>query len=219
MLHFKGKSLFNSKPIISILAGVTEPSRNRKTGAVIQQYILLDDVKPTELSLEQSQSICGACPLQPKLGGGCYVLRHQDSLAVFKSGSRKHLDERLIQGRPVRLGADGDPTAIPFEEYEILIKNAGLILGYTHNWRECDIRWQKILKASVETEQDYEEAKDLGWHTFRIRPTKESPAKAKETVCLYESDLRQCISCRLCSKPMDIVVTAHGSRKSKIKFN
>lgn len=216
MLHAKCNSLFNGQPIKSVLAGITAPSQNRKTGPVIQQYILNDsDTLPYNYDRNQAESVCGDCPLHPTANGGCYVLRFKGAAAVAKSTPPK-LNLYHLSGRVLRLGAEGDPTAIPFDEYEQLFKEVRVVLGYTHQWRNCDPRWKPYLKASVESEAAAKEAQELGWSTFRIRATEAGQPMKGEAVCRYESNRETCLECKLCSKSVNIVVTAHGANTNKI---
>lgn len=218
MLHFKCKSLFNGQPIKSILTGVVNASANSKTGPVVQQYILPDTTTPPyAMSKTEAESVCGSCPLHPTASGGCYVQRHQGSRAVAKT-TYPDLNPAYLTGRVVRLGADGDPTSLPFDSYAQIFKEARAILGYTHNWRDCDPRWRQWLKASVESEEAAKEARELGWSTFRIRPAKDSPTMPREVVCRNETHGETCLECKLCANFVNIVVTAHGVGKHKIQY-
>ena len=131
MQFYQGPSAINGRPIISVFAGMVIPSANVKTGPVIQQFILSDEgVAPHQINSEQSEAICGSCPLQPSKSGGCYVTRFRSSYQVFKQLSKyPEFKATRLRGRVMRLGADGDPTAIPFDYYAPVFKNSKVIIG------------------------------------------------------------------------------------------
>jgi hypothetical protein len=59
---YKGPSRIDGAPIV-VLA--TYSNRNTKTGAVVQTYILREDINPLEASKTGADaSICGTCPLR-----------------------------------------------------------------------------------------------------------------------------------------------------------
>jgi hypothetical protein len=59
---YKGPSRIDGAPIV-VLA--TYSNRNSKTGAVVQTYILREDINPLEASKTGADaSICGTCPLR-----------------------------------------------------------------------------------------------------------------------------------------------------------
>jgi len=56
---YNGPSLLDGQPIVVI---ATYSNRNRKTGHVVQTYILLRDINPLEASKTGADySICGDC--------------------------------------------------------------------------------------------------------------------------------------------------------------
>ena len=90
---YNGPSLLDGKPIVVI---ATYSNRNRKTGAVLQTYILRSDINPLEASKTGADfSICGSCPMRGEVttdparkiakGRRCYVNLGQGVLIVFKA--------------------------------------------------------------------------------------------------------------------------------------
>jgi hypothetical protein len=84
---------------------------------MIQCWILREDVDPVSAERTgQDASVCGDCALR---GNGCYVLLHQAPLQVWRAYHagcyppfhKRH--EHLFLGREVRIGAYGDPAAVP----------------------------------------------------------------------------------------------------------
>ena len=61
---YRGPSLLDGSPIVAI---ATYSARNRKTGAMVQTYIIRDDMDPVTASRTGADAaICGACPLRGK---------------------------------------------------------------------------------------------------------------------------------------------------------
>jgi len=61
---YDGKSLIDGKPIVAI---ATIDSSNKKTGAMVQTWILRSDIDPVTASRTgQDYSICGNCPHKGK---------------------------------------------------------------------------------------------------------------------------------------------------------
>src|ERR1041384_5136938 len=60
--------------------------------------------------------------------------------------------QALLEARHVRLGAYGDPAAIPFEIWRVLLTTTAGHVAYTHQWKRCDPRFREISMASVDSE-------------------------------------------------------------------
>jgi len=75
----------------------------------------------------------------------------------------------LIQNKSVRLGSYGDPAVVPIDIWLDLLSLASNHTGYTHQWRDPDKQaYKSILMASVDTQQDIEDATKLGWRQFAV---------------------------------------------------
>ena len=90
---YNGPSLLDGKPIVVI---ATYSNRNKKTGHVVQTYILRSDINPLEASKTGADfSICGSCPMrgEPTTDPNrkiakkrkCYVNLGQGVLIVYKA--------------------------------------------------------------------------------------------------------------------------------------
>ena len=222
---WEGSSLLDDEPIVLLLTGIHNPSQNIKTGPMIQSWILRSDMHPMEaLETGSDQSICGQCPLR---GNGtknraCYV-RPMGVNQIYKGYSNnKHKQfkyakhDHLIRWKTLRLGAYGDPAAVPFEVWEPLLKLSTGHTGYTHQWRTCDQRWSEQIMASVESLDDAWAAHQMGWRTYRIRQPGEK-IEADEKICPGSKEAhksRQCISCMMCNgtkgeESSNIVILQH----------
>lgn len=232
MIIYKGPSLIDGAPIVVI----APPGRstNRKTGAMLQTYILRADVSPTEaIRTGADSSICGMCPHRgdvvrggtPGKGRTCYVNVGQGALAVWKAyGRGRYADvsgrhewiRHIGRGRMVRLGTYGDPGAVPAAIWGALVSDAEGHTGYTHQWRTSpDLRG--LCMASADSLAEAGEAHDEGWRTFRVAMPHEPARVAGEARCPASKEAGakiQCAECRACGgddgRRASIVIQAHG---------
>lgn len=225
LIAWRGPSELDGAPLR--LSLTTTPSRNRKTGQMVQSFILRDDMDPlAAIASGQDRSICGDCPLsglQPdgsRQGRACYVVIRHGPLAVWRGNSKQGgLAEatEALQGKSLRLGAYGEPAAVPLHVWKQLLTGVRRYTGYTHQWPNLPSEWQGILMASVESEADAEKAQALGWRTFRVSATGEPTSR--EVICPNVTTGRTCIECGACngtaggSSPnrRSIVIAAHGN--------
>lgn len=225
-LAYDGPSLIDRHLILGI---VTLRSVNVKTGDTAQLWILRRSVPPVvAVQTGKDVSICGSCPLRGDPGfsrRACYVEVGRAPQAVWhawKRGIYPHLKPQewpsALAGRAIRLGAYGEPTAIPARILAHLTRSATRWTGYTHRWQEVGASYQKLLMASVESEVEAEEAQSRGWRTFRIRREGEDNLPSAEVVCPASEEAGKkttCSRCTLCSgsvhKAKSVSIKAHGS--------
>ena len=226
---WEGDSTIDGKPIVLIATGLEKSSRNTKTGAMIQTWILRSDLNPQEANVTgEDRSICGDCPHRGtvengrNVGRSCYVLMFAP-ISIYKAyvgGRYAFGDHTSLAGLTIRLGSYGDPAAIPYEVWESLLKDSNRGSGYTHQWQSCDPRFRKYLMASVDTIAESETAQSAGWRTFRIGNTKQ----AGEFLCPASAEAGKkldCATCRACSglsapNRANVYIPAHGM-PSKVK--
>ena len=208
---WRGKSLLDGKRIVAIATGVFKDSKNSKTGAMIQTYIIRQDVHPmTARRMGDDFSVCGDC--MHRENSTCYVnLCHGPINVFFAWLDRKYkpyeeADLEHFRGRNIRFGSYGDPAAVPYEVWENLANVAGGFTGYTHQWLKCDQRLKNICMASVDTIQgytkEYHKATSLGWRTFRIRESLDNALFENEFVCPASKEggaIVNCDKCKACS--------------------
>ena len=222
---YEGKSLIDGSPIVAI---ATITSKNRKTGDVIQTWIMRSDIHPLNAIKDGSDvSVCGNCKHRPFLGGACYVNVGQAPSRVweaYKAGRYQRMHPwdagELIAGRVIRLGSYGDPAAVPAWIWRALVRKAKGWTGYTHQWK---IRpaMHDLCMASVDSYEEYRQAKDAGWRTFRVR-TADEQLGDREIACPASDEAGNkttCEKCRLCggtSKPAkDIAIIVHGIKAKR----
>lgn len=225
---YRGPSLLDSQPIVVI--AITKSS-NRKTGNMVQTYILVDNGQmPVEnyKSLADS-SICGDCKHRRGTGGGCYVNVGQGPTQVFKSYLRGIYPESLsiasnvCEGRNVRLGTYGDPAAVPAHIWAALLGKAAGHTGYTHQWASGKANHVKEwCMASSDSLEERLSAVTEGWRTFRVR-TPQEKLGAGEFVCPASDEGGKRVHCESClacngglnSRKGSPAIVAHGTLKGR----
>ena len=221
-LVWEGPSAFDDgDPVVVLATGFGRPSSNWKTGQMVQTWIL-----PKHGQAKPAPSNCDGCPLRH---GTCYVNWWQAPRQVLESHRREPypgmttLDLFKAKPKAIRLGAAGDPTAVPFRIWSDIVNALPQWTGYTHQWRADRFQiFKSILMASVDTPEEQRQAAAMGWRTFRIRLPRE-PVHEDEIVCPASNEgghKTQCANCKLCAgtstKAKNIVTVVHGS-KGKVK--
>lgn len=228
---YRGPSAINGAPIVAILTGTSKPSANAKTGPMAQLWILSADEAPHMAQRTGAdESVCGNCPMRPALAPKgsprCYVATFQGPLSTWKARRELPVDlagaVRAVTGRALRLGAYGDPAAIPESSgvVQALCASASTHTGYTHQWRQRHAQWLRgLCMASLDAHHDVADvraANAQGWRTFRVLSAVSAEAglasKGPEVVCPYVTRGTQCVDCGLCSgasKAKSIAIAAH----------
>ena len=114
-----------------------------------------------------TQKTSGSCYVNLMLDGinGQYNSWIAGNIAMYNPA----VHDDFIKNKPVRLGSYGDPAVIPIDVWIDLLSLASNHTGYTHQWREPDKQdYKSILMASVDTQQDIEDATKLGWRQFAV---------------------------------------------------
>ena len=225
---WRGPSLLDGKPIVVIATGIGRSSKNRKTGNMVQTYILRADMPPNQaIRIGADSSICGDCIHRGDgtgKGRTCYVNVGQGPRSVWAAWMRgsypcvvSHWDiTNLGYDHTVRLGTYGDPAAVPADIWKALVFRCVGHTGYTHQWRRApDLRG--LVMASADSESDAAEARALGWRTFRVAMPCDAPRMTGEAICPASAEAGKkltCATCLACSgangRRGSIVIQAHG---------
>jgi len=209
---------------VIIATGFSKTSDNRKTGDMIQIWILVRSVSPTEaIRTGLDRLICGNCMHRGHEENGrhgvertCYVNPGQAPQGIWRAwqaGNYPLLRSlECFVGRKVRFGAYGDPTHIPLSLALAIAGVASGWTGYTHQWRKPSLQaWRSILMASVDSIAELVIARSLGWSTFRVG----SEASAGESLCASERVGTPCADCLLCAGARggleSVHIPAHGT--------
>jgi hypothetical protein len=232
---YEGPSMLDGSPIVVLVTGFGGAS-NVKTGAdLLQVYILRADMTPLDAAKTGADAaICGTCihrgehdvagNLVPATRS-CYVILHQGPRMVYQSwtqGKYATVDisslRALVSGRKVRLGAYGDPAAVPFHIWQELLAGVTEITGYTHAWRLFPALAQYVM-ASCDSTEDRVHAKALGFRTFRVASVVDWKIGDREVLCPASAEAGKKTTCDKClacgghssKAKVDMMIPLHGS--------
>lgn len=234
-LVYRGPSALNGVEILAIVTGATgaqkvvKASQNSKTGPMAQLYILVASEAPHMAQKSGADAaVCGDCPMRHGTAKGllCYVETRKGARSTWEAhaDSPVRLEDCLKTLRKskaaLRLGAYGDPAALPPAIIQALAEAAEMTTGYTHAWRRPEASWLRpFAMASVERAEDAEAAQAAGWRTFRIVEGMKAPLLADEVLCPTVTHGTRCVDCGLCdgAQPADtrknVAIPAHGRQR------
>jgi hypothetical protein len=236
----------NRTPIVCVVTGLNraQSSDNSKTGAMLQTWILVDPritgLLPLDAVADGSDvAICGACPhrgthelrkigkrfVSVVVGRSCYVNLGQGPRSVAVALLNNAYPDvsndlptiaRIGSGAKVRLGAYGDPAAVPANVWRALLSESTGHTGYTHQWRSNRLAsaLRDIVQASCDSLADRVLARMKGWGTFTVTARGEAlPSGAILCPASEEAGkVTTCAECRMCDgSGRDIAIPAHGS--------
>lgn len=234
VILYQGPSLIDGAPIVVIANRIVSDSDNAKTGAMVQTFIIRQDMRPLDAArLGYDYSICGHCPHRPSNDGSCYVNIGRSVESVFGAFvrgryARPHVDydvsllPELFADSIFRLGSYGDPAAAPFRVWQHATARVKARNGYTHQWREFP-QFAALCMASVDTEAQAAEARANGWRTFRVRAASAPLMAGAEIACPASDEAGKrttCADCKACGGTsakarVSIAIIAHGATKAR----
>lgn len=219
-------SKIDNKPIDLIL---TTKSKNSKTGDMPQLWIT-EHNKSGLLSIKDKTdaTVCGDCKFRGNPAEGIPRLCYVNPMAI--NGATKNpkpLSEAKQQRGPIRLGAWGDPGAVPIDQLHKVVNSFGgkgkkTHTAYSQRWRhEPDSGHADLCMASVHTPAQALLAQNLGWRTFRV--TDEPDLMPGEVWCPATEEggnKTDCKTCCLCDgnihgKRVNVAVMVHGRKGHK----
>lgn len=226
---WRGPSEIDGRPVVVI---ATFESLNRKTGPMVQVWILVEEADPVQSVLRGlDASVCGDCVHRGNGIDGtdrtCYVNLGQAPLSVYRSWKRgiypPAKGAAWARGRMVRWGAYGDPAAIPLRVVRKAFAVAAGHTGYTHQWKGVGRKWVGKLQASCDSAAEAIEAAQSGWATFLVQP-RGAEAPGRHSIggfpaieCLADAKGLQCVQCRICDgQRAHVWITAHGAAAAKV---
>ena len=228
VILYEGPSMIDGQPIVVIANRIDTASTNGKTGAMVQTFIMRQDIAPHDaVKTGDDASICGDCTHRPVNGGSCYVKVFQAPLSTWKAYKRgRYLkidaaqSSELFAGRFFRLGTYGDPAAAPFQVWRAATLKTKGHNGYTHQWKRFQA-FKTLCMASADTVDEATEAQSQGWRTFRVKKSHE--AINNEVTCPASKETgakTSCVDCRACGgtsakAKASIVINDHGPKRNK----
>jgi hypothetical protein len=225
----RGPSQLDGEPIVVVaIWAATRSSANRKTGDMLQTYIMRSDIDPlTANKYGEDYSICGDCDLRgtPTLDPDkkqaedrpCYVVLGKGPLQVWKGLQRNAYPDKtkpnerrdLGRGRMVRIGTYGDGAAVDRQVWDDLLYDALGHNAYSHNGGD-----PRIYMQSVESLDAARSAWAQGFRTFRLVRDVSDIVRSNEILCPSSRGV-QCVDCRLCGgtsvRAKSIAIEVHGS--------
>jgi len=231
---YRGPSRFDGAPIVVVATGIKRRSGNDKTGRLVQTWILPVDARtgraipPVDaVRSGADRTVCGACPLRPANGGGCYVrldTAPRQVAATFNAGGyvdaapayvagivQDHVRAGRIDG--FRIGSWGDPEAVPADVWRAIVPAVravgGVTPGYTHAWTERYATGPAavatpadygFLMASAHGPADRLRARAAGFRAFTILRERETIPGAFACPASAEGGyVRTCATCGACN--------------------
>jgi hypothetical protein len=238
LIVYRGPSQYDGKPIVAIL----QPgSGNSKTGNMAQLWILADGIAPIAASRTgEDFRICGNCPHRGIANPGkpsgwsdnraCYVNLIQAPTAIYNALQRGNIAQaatigqvkEMLSGIGLRLGAYGDPGALPIALLDMLCNMAAWITGYTHS-HTVGITPHNRCMVSVDSAEESRFWTGKGYRTFRVVPIRDSTeGNTDSTINSIECPSYkgiQCRDCRLCDgakQAKSVHILAHGGGKKHV---
>lgn len=215
---WEGPSRFDRSPIAVVL---TWQTANEKTGPMVQAWILRTDIAPADaVRTGADGAICGDCPR--KGGHGCYVNAANAPQSVFRTFPKYerlslNVAAQRLAGARLRIGAYGDPAAVPASVWWTLVRHTVGHTGYTHSPALAPAL-RLLVMASCDSELEATRWQAHGWRTFRVRAldaTGEPEALAPgERVCPASSEGGKRLACAWCLA-CDGAGSAEGARVGK----
>lgn len=235
VILYEGPSKLDGAPIVVIATGINAKSRNAKTGAMVQTYIIRSDIHPIEaVKTGADASICGTCPHRGDgtgKGRSCYVTLAHGPRSVFDAYKRGIYPKAnaweaaaIFAGKMVRLGTYGDPAAAPYALWTVALRQAAGWTGYTHQWRAIPAEWSKLVMASADSVADMDDAHAIGFRTFRVTAAPFENVKGREVICPASEErgkVTECASCKACmgtsgKARVSVQIAAHGGGRKHV---
>ena len=166
--------------------------------------------------------VCGRLKMDASVIGSAHATC-TSGMHLIKYGKHGTLDDILI-----RLGAYGEPIAVPLSTWYPFLRMSAGHTGYSHAWRYCNQRWRRYIMASVHSVSEAHEAHSAGWRTFRTR-TAHEPTSPFEILCPASSEggaRTTCAKCGACNgnngqsvTRKSVVISAHGTKPTLASYN
>ena len=230
-IAYEGPSEIDGAPIV-VIVNKLDGSKNAKTGAIVQSFIIRSDIDPVKaLQSGADYSVCGDCEHRPITARDtgkppCYVNVGRSVRSVYEAYRRGRYVKAdpatiaaALAGKIVRIGTYGDPAAAPVRMWSQITRYAAGRRGYTHQWDSVgfDVNaWSPLVMASADTIDQAAKANLLGMRVFRV--SQGVDVQAGEAMCPASAEAGRkstCAKCTLCAgtsiKARDIVIADHAA--------
>jgi hypothetical protein len=211
---YRGKSMLGGDDDIVVVA--TLHSDNRKTGNMIQVWILMADMDPYEaIRRNRNQGVCGKCFFQGTWNPEtekyearvCYVNLGHAPLQIYRSYQQGRYPEywpgdhdSLFLCRKIRWGAYGDPAAVPIPVIRRFLRLCAFDrTGYSNQLFWIDRRRAETLAqwfmCSCHTPAQLAEAERRGWRAFLTVPDEVLDKRPRQRTPAWQKAIDCCIEC------------------------
>jgi hypothetical protein len=218
-----GQTIAPGANIVVLASKAKSPDKaNSKTGDMWQFYILAADILPTDAKAQGlDATVCGNCVHRKVNGNTCYtygtVLAGANGMwRQWRNGNASDFAPDMVAGSTVRLGAYGDPCAVPYAVWEPILAASDGWTAYSHQWANPDIdaRFKTIAQASADTAEEIPAANAAGWRAYTVMPVGTTRV-AGAVPC--PSPRIACADCLKCSgtglgRRGNVWIAAHGAR-------
>jgi hypothetical protein len=237
---YEGPSLLDGSPIVVIINKIKAASKNAKTGALVQSFIIRSDINPVEaLKTGDDAAICGHCIHRPSLAAytgapPCYVNVGRSVASVYKAYKRGSYTKAspaevalYLTGLKLRIGTYGDGAAAPIDVWQQLTQFTAGHVGYSHQWLNPSFdhqAWSKLVMASADTIDEAAQANLFGMRVFRVSVGVDKQHGEVSCPASAESGKKTtCDNCMLCAgttkAAKDIVIADHALGHKKRVIN
>lgn len=229
---YEGPSRINGKPIVVV---ATDKSDNEKTGDMVQVWILSAQKQPIAANKAGlDESVCGSC--KHRHFRSCYVNLGRGPLQVYQTWEAdkyprvklQHSTSELFRDKYIRLGAYGDPAAVPVEVWDCITKVCAGWTGYTHQWKRRSAKpYRRYCMASCDTIEEARKAMRRRWKPFYVRQEGDPipdgffscPASKEEGKRLTCQECRACKGGTWNRRQGLPTIVAHGSSWKMVYFH
>ena len=239
-IAYQGPSLIDGKPIVVIINKVDSDSKNDKTGAMVQSFIIRSDIAPMAATQTGDDvSICGTCvhrPILAKQTGNapCYVQVGKSVQSVYHAFKRgryvpiePHALALILKDKVLRIGTYGDGAAAPFSMWAELVRFTRGHAGYTHQWQSKGFdhaSWAPLVMASCDSNEESYFANLHGMRSFRVSiGIDKQPGEIACPASAEGGRKTTCANCLLCAgttkQAKDIVIADHASGHKRRVIN
>jgi hypothetical protein len=231
-IAYEGPSEIDGAPIVVIINKITGKSKNGKTGAIVQSFIIRSDIDPVSALMSGAdESVCGQCehrPITARVTGKppCYVQVGKSVLAVYNAYRRgRYVKADLetialaLAGKSLRIGTYGDPAAAPVATWQRVSRYVFARAGYSHQWQTLGFdhaAWAPLVMASADTIDQAALANLYGMRVFRVSTGVDK--QHGEVTCPASAEggrKATCETCMLCGGTSklarDVVIADHAA--------
>jgi len=240
---WRGPSSIDGQPIGVVITHVRRPPLQEKIGDMAQAWILPILHEPNDaVRTGADESVCGSCRFRPSLDGGCYVTVFSTAQRVWwawQQWGSYQPEKPPTFTKDLRIGAWGDPTAVPLAVWLRLLPSLPGWTAYTSRWDELlpesIPHWQRFAMASVKNEDEQRRAEAAGWRTYRPR-SPDDPILPGEITCPAAPEApthgkAKCAGCGLCNgvrldprtrrvlspQPRNLTIIVHGPASGRAR--